>query len=924
MATITIQIDQSTKPPGTPGTSRDDLSTGLLCTGTDPANGAGAYSWILVVPPGSSATLSGAGTATCTWTPDVEGTYLLFLDFDAEKSYTLDSDGNRISSQGGAGVKFANGSRAPGTGESNQFDTTHGWANDQHSFMAEVDRIRAALDLTEGSMLYADASGELATLAVGTSGYLLRTNGAASAPSWVAASTFSAPPGSGAGGAVTLDDAYDGGPVITADAGAVTISSTIANNDNVLELTKNPGGTFAGSALAIVMGATATGEGASVTWDAIGVGENVGALLVNNTDAAAGAQQYSPGITLGGSGWKTAATAGPQDARALLQVQPQQGVNFAGVRLNILGSIDGGGYVSVFDAEYNEGITARVTVGAADAALTGSANLDFRTASRFAFISLDNATSTFHIQPTNDANGITFGGALGTWSTTALTVTTPLIVEDDTDAETILGRAKIGSPSANVAYFAHYDNLNLTDYALFQSEGGTVTLNSKFGTALNFYNNGSGGSGFQLLSGILSPAITGNVDLGSTTLPWGDLYLSGQGLTTDGTAAAPGWAFDGASDMGVYRNGTALSFSSGGNIKFSMDTALISVGASTIPFAVGTGSETTPALRSTTDADTGQFFDVIGEMAHTCAGTEVQRWHLASGNPTTSIFRNSIGGTSHDASSVGLQVDNATAATGGTTLQDSPVLSLAGKVWDGAVSEDVRFGVQTQVAQRALPAVGGEFHILNRQEAAINWSSIWSITESGAVAMTGDLSLGNNSIADVAGLTPNTDYTSVLGSSSLRWDQFYVGEIIHDQEAKTTGSPTAFTLTGAAHTTLTAGTEASDVVFDLSRTVQFSTGSITLQRAVVFDNPTYAAVAASVITTAASVYITDAPVAGTFVTITNPYALFVDAGVSRFDGDGTNVFELPADATDPTGGGGAATGRIPVKIGGSTVYIPYY
>ena len=57
---------------------------------------------------------------------------------------------------------------------------------------------------------------------------------------------------------------------------------------------------------------------------------------------------------------------------------------------------------------------------------------------------------------------------------------------------------------------------------------------------------------------------------------------------------------------------------------------------------------------------------------------------------------------------------------------------------------------------------------------------------------------------------------------------------------------------------------------------------------------------------------------------TNNYAFLVDAGLSRFDGDGTDVFELPADATDPTSGGGAATGRIPVKIGGSTVYLPYY
>ena len=36
------------------------------------------------------------------------------------------------------------------------------------------------------------------------------------------------------------------------------------------------------------------------------------------------------------------------------------------------------------------------------------------------------------------------------------------------------------------------------------------------------------------------------------------------------------------------------------------------------------------------------------------------------------------------------------------------------------------------------------------------------------------------------------------------------------------------------------------------------------------------------------------------------------------------VFELPADATDPTGGGGAATGRIPCLIGGATRYLAYY
>ena len=40
------------------------------------------------------------------------------------------------------------------------------------------------------------------------------------------------------------------------------------------------------------------------------------------------------------------------------------------------------------------------------------------------------------------------------------------------------------------------------------------------------------------------------------------------------------------------------------------------------------------------------------------------------------------------------------------------------------------------------------------------------------------------------------------------------------------------------------------------------------------------------------------------------------------NGDGTHVFGLPTDATDPTGGG--VVGRIPVQIGGVTRYLAYY
>jgi hypothetical protein len=75
-------------------------------------------------------------------------------------------------------------------------------------------------------------------------------------------------------------------------------------------------------------------------------------------------------------------------------------------------------------------------------------------------------------------------------------------------------------------------------------------------------------------------------------------------------------------------------------------------------------------------------------------------------------------------------------------------------------------------------------------------------------------------------------------------------------------------------------------------------------------------------TNAASLYIANAPVAAASAAFTNTYAVFVDAGLSRFDGNGTHVFELPADAT---GNVTVATGRVPINVTGvGTKYLRYF
>jgi hypothetical protein len=108
-----------------------------------------------------------------------------------------------------------------------------------------------------------------------------------------------------------------------------------------------------------------------------------------------------------------------------------------------------------------------------------------------------------------------------------------------------------------------------------------------------------------------------------------------------------------------------------------------------------------------------------------------------------------------------------------------------------------------------------------------------------------------------------------------------------NQEVLSAGTPDAMLLiTAAAHTSL-ANAEASDVTIDLSRSVQFDgSGAFTDQRAFKILAPTYTGAAASItMTNAATFYISGAPIQGTNALISNRYAMWVDDGETRLDGD---------------------------------------
>lgn len=95
----------------------------------------------------------------------------------------------------------------------------------------------------------------------------------------------------------------------------------------------------------------------------------------------------------------------------------------------------------------------------------------------------------------------------------------------------------------------------------------------------------------------------------------------------------------------------------------------------------------------------------------------------------------------------------------------------------------------------------------------------------------------------------------------------------------------AFYVSPGAHTTQQASAESSDIYFGLDRNVQWNTGGIALQRAFIVMAPTYRFTGASTITTADTVHISGAPIAGTNATITTANALRVASGDTALDGN---------------------------------------
>ena len=139
---------------------------------------------------------------------------------------------------------------------------------------------------------------------------------------------------------------FDGTANITVTAAAGTLTgSTLASGVTASSLTSL--GTLSALNLSGVITGTLTGLGTTTS---------NGLALLNSTAAAAGAQQVSPALELGGNGWKTAATAASQSARMRLYTLPVQGSSAPTAELRVDAVINGVA-TNVFNIDSSGNIT---------------------------------------------------------------------------------------------------------------------------------------------------------------------------------------------------------------------------------------------------------------------------------------------------------------------------------------------------------------------------------------------------------------------------------------------------------------------------------------------------------------------------------------------------------------------------------------
>jgi hypothetical protein len=242
---------------------------------------------------------------------------------------------------------------------------------------------------------------------------------------------------------------------------------------------------------------------------------------------------------------------------------------------------------------------------------------------------------------------------------------------------------------------------------------------------------------------------------------------------------------------------------------------------------------------------------------------------------------------------------------------DSYYLSLKGSAWEttGSTEDAWEFRIINNVAAGATSS--GTFQISSYKDnvavaTPMQMNAVGTVTFGGNINSTlGVFTTGGsvpailrgNDATDGSGVgvvvdnlvtftTAGDKLLSIRNNTAERAYFSFLGGLYITQAASTAGvANQALTITDGAHTGITAATERIGAYFNMSSTKTWAAGAgpLAVQREIVVTAPTYVGDAggALTMTTAATLAIAAAPIAGANMTITTPLSLFVQDGAIR-------------------------------------------
>jgi len=390
------------------------------------------------------------------------------------------------------------------------------------------------------------------------------------------------------GGGNTLGGAYNeggagAGRAFSAINGAVAIDSAAADNNSILELTKNPVGAQSGYGLDVWMGPTTTGAGIIVNATGSGPAVTITAGAIRGPNGTAGAPTYAfTGMTNGGFYKSSASTLS-------ISVSSTASCSFAASQLRIkAGSATTPG--QGFTSDTNSGV----------------------------------------YQPAADQVGITTGGTQAVYW--------------NASQQTLVPNGTAALPSYAFATEPDCGFYVLTTDAIAVATGGTVR--GSWNNVGQFTNlaailTGAGtvgavafGLNTDFTTGMYSPgASQWAVSTGGTQAAYWDasqqLFNAGAIRGPNGSASTPTYSFTGDGNTGMYWiSSDFIGFAAAGTVQWSMRGST-GIFTSLGGVHVATSTAAAPTLATNTDTNTGMFSDTNDTWAVTTGGTEATRWNAS-------------------------------------------------------------------------------------------------------------------------------------------------------------------------------------------------------------------------------------------------------------------------------------------------------